>query len=501
MQLESDSRGVHEIALFIYLISGCSPEDTYLRHAARISLRNVLINPEIQHLIIWLLKEHVTDVRKEIAVLDDVFLGVPTAYAGWWLSERLKAGKVDPQLAERAAQHVGRNGCDCHRQVVWTTAEDINKLKTQLEMMQALKKGIETSGASFKPALTGRLVDKIRAGLHSSDDNTVLGSIQLASLISFEVVNSPNPFKENPEVFNVFKVAYDLVWNTKRSEAVRNAAFGIVEQLPKEHVLSVSREIFADNASPQSLRDKAIAHMMTSTKLNDQIAIKDLLKSAPYRQCVTIANGLAGSKSGADLLFADVKAGKASARLLQEKTVLERLKTTNAANWEATVKELTAGIPSADARLAALIKERGDGYRKSKHDIEAGKKVFTTTCANCHQVGGQGAKVGPQLDGIGNRGVERLLEDTLDPNRNVDHAFHTTILDLKDGGQLTGLLRVEGNVLIVVDSQAKEKRVSVDDVDKKRTSPVSPMPSDIAEKLKPKDFYDLIAYLADLRAK
>jgi len=192
---------------------------------------------------------------------------------------------------------------------------------------------------------------------------------------------------------------------------------------------------------------------------------------------------------------------KASPRLLQEKSILDRLKTTNPPGWEATVKELTAGIPSADARLAALIKQRSEGYGRAKKDVEAGKKVFATTCANCHQVGGQGAKIGPQLDGIGNRGVERLLEDTLDPNRNVDHAFHTTILDLKDGGQLTGLLRVEGKTLIMVDTQAKETRVNIDDVEKKRTTPVSPMPSDIAEKLKPQDFYNLIAYLADLRAK
>lgn len=321
--------------------------------------------------------------------------------------------------------------------------------------------------------------------MNSGDTALVQETLEFAIALRIDLMYSP------------WYVATD----SKYSESVRQLALTAMEHGSPEVQKRTFTHILHDPTAPDGLRERVITAGFFSTKLLDQIALKDMLHTAPYRQCVTIANGLASSKTGSDQLFAAVKSGNASARLLQEKSVLERLKATNAPKWEATVKELTAGIPSADARLAALIKERGDGYKKARPDREAGKKVFTTTCANCHQVGGQGAKVGPQLDGIGNRGVERLMEDTLDPNRNVDHAFHTTILDLKDGGQLTGLLRVEGQVLIVVDSQAKEKRVSIDDVDKKRTSPLSPMPSDIAEKLKPKDFYDLIAYLADLRAK
>ena len=50
---------------------------------------------------------------------------------------------------------------------------------------------------------------------------------------------------------------------------------------------------------------------------------------------------------------------------------------------------------------------------------------------------GSGGLVGPQLDGIGNRGLERLVEDVLDPNRNVDRAFRTHLLTLKNGDVIT----------------------------------------------------------------
>ena len=58
-------------------------------------------------------------------------------------------------------------------------------------------------------------------------------------------------------------------------------------------------------------------------------------------------------------------------------------------------------------------------------------------------------QIGPQLDGIGIRGLDRLLEDTLDPNRNVDQAFRATTLVLKNGQILSGLvLREEGAIVV-----------------------------------------------------
>ena len=72
----------------------------------------------------------------------------------------------------------------------------------------------------------------------------------------------------------------------------------------------------------------------------------------------------------------------------------------------------------------------------------------------------RGPKIGPQLDGIGVRGLDRLLEDVLDPNRNVDQAFRATTLTLKNGQSLTGLvLREEGAVIVLADAQGKEQRI------------------------------------------
>ena len=47
-------------------------------------------------------------------------------------------------------------------------------------------------------------------------------------------------------------------------------------------------------------------------------------------------------------------------------------------------------------------------FAMSHPSVERGAKVFAQTCAICHQIAGQGKIVGPQLDGIGARGLDRM---------------------------------------------------------------------------------------------
>src|SRR5206468_4911664 len=125
-------------------------------------------------------------------------------------------------------------------------------------------------------------------------------------------------------------------------------------------------------------------------------------------------------------------------------------------NLNRRLTSLTAGLPPIDEKMNALIRTRLDGFAKSKGDVALGAKVYAKHCVACHQIGGQGAKVGPQLDGIGARSAERLLEDMIDPNRNVDPAFRMTRMTLKDGRDLQGLvLREEGEVVVLADDKGK----------------------------------------------
>lgn len=149
-------------------------------------------------------------------------------------------------------------------------------------------------------------------------------------------------------------------------------------------------------------------------------------------------------------------------------------------------------------QLNTLIAARHAAFEKAQPDIAAGKAVFKTYCAACHQIGGEGGLIGPQLDGIGARGPARLCEDILDPNRNVDAHFHLHVLTLKDGSSMSGFLKAEaGQMLVLADATGREHRVSKMDATKTEISPVSLMPPVFGQLLDEKTFLNLLGYLVN----
>ena len=154
--------------------------------------------------------------------------------------------------------------------------------------------------------------------------------------------------------------------------------------------------------------------------------------------------------------------GKASGRLLTEAAVRTKLDLAKPADLEARVAKLTKGMVTADQAVQKLIDQRAAAfetvrYDPSKANPARGAEVFTKNCTVCHSIGGQGGRIGPQLDGVGTRGPERLCEDILDPSRNVDAAFRYSILTLDNGDVVSGLQRrEEGETIVFADSQGKE---------------------------------------------
>ena len=119
-----------------------------------------------------------------------------------------------------------------------------------------------------------------------------------------------------------------------------------------------------------------------------------------------------------------------------------------------------------------------------------------TVCSVCHRIGVRGNLVGPQLDGIGARGSERLLEDILDPNRAVDPAFRLHLVKRKDGTLHTGLLRrEEGDAFVYADAAAQETRIPKADIVQDEVSEFSLMPPGIGEALTEGQLHDLLAFL------
>ena len=127
-----------------------------------------------------------------------------------------------------------------------------------------------------------------------------------------------------------------------------------------------------------------------------------------------------------------------------------------------------------------------------------GQQVFQRDCAACHQLAGQGAVVGPQLDGINRRGLERVMEDVLLPNQNVDHAFRSQVLLLDNGQILVGLVQAEDEAAVqLTDPQGKPRTIPVAEIEERRVTPQSLMPNDIAHGYSDTTLLGLMVYLLE----
>ncbi|MDX1945819.1 MAG: c-type cytochrome [Pirellulaceae bacterium] len=251
-----------------------------------------------------------------------------------------------------------------------------------------------------------------------------------------------------------------------------------------------------DSALPAELRQTLAKAIEPVDGAAYQASLKDLMKVAPQKVQTTLAEILAGDAAGAKALLALVEAGVASPRLLLAANIANKLTALKSPELDSHVKSLIAKLPPASETLEKLIQDRLKGYPQAATSVERGQAAFAKHCAACHQIAGKGAIVGPQLDGIGGRGLARLVEDVLDPNRNVDVAFRTTTLRLADGRVVSGLVRrEEGSQLVLADNQGKEFAVPKSDIDEQQKTPLSLMPANVGEIVPEAEFFDLLSWL------
>jgi len=278
------------------------------------------------------------------------------------------------------------------------------------------------------------------------------------------------------------------------SMAVADLA-GAVENLVGDYRLEALHLWLVSDA--ESMIGRRVRELFTR---GDDEAISQLLidamKLAPGDRQQEMADVLASNADGAYQLIGLIEAGHASPRLLQSASVTQKLLALRDYDLLNRSVEITRELPPKSHGASELIEQRRASFTGAAPSIERGRAVFKQSCAACHQIAGEGNKIGPQLDGVGIRGLDRLLEDTLDPNRNVDAAFRTTTILTTDGRVLSGLIRrEEGDALILADTKGEEFRVPVAEIDERALSPLSLMPEDVATKLTERELHDLLAYL------
>lgn len=485
------------------LLKKLPPEDTHLRQAARIALRNQFWDVETKA------ARDVREIENDpagSAILANVVLGVPTSHSARFLATHYNWRSSDAALPT-AAEHIGHYGDPDGWKPVLTAVNEIDRfvlspgeLRQRLLLLRQLQRGIQASGKTVNDYpvvdLFGRLSQIEIERL--ADPATAQAYVEVFT----QSLGLTDP-KIRPEVEKLTSQAFiRVLQNPKLAETARVHAAEILGRVDPTRATPTMLQAMGDPKASSKLKEQLLIALSTVPSREARGEVNAALKGVPYRVAVAVALNMAATKIGGEELLASVKAGFMPARVLQEKLVLERLTSSKVENLDKQLAELTKGLQPADKKLAELIKQRTTRFASTKPDKELGAKLFTKHCAACHKIGDQGGKVGPQLDGVGVRGLERLLEDVIDPNRNVDAAFRARVLNLTDGTTKTGLmLRVEGEVLVMADNEGKEFRVPTKEVESNRETALSPMPANFGEAIPEAEFYHLVAYLLDQRVK
>src|SRR5262249_27268449 len=137
----------------------------------------------------------------------------------------------------------------------------------------------------------------------------------------------------------------------------------------------------------------------------------------------------------------------------------------------------------------------------SKGGRERGKAVFAKSCAPCHQLEGVGHAVGPDLAALANRTPQYLLQEILDPNRNVDSRYVEYQARTTAGRTINGLLAGETATTVILRGQeGKEETILRGDLEELRSSGRSLMPEGLEKDIAPQAMSDLLAYLTSTAA-
>jgi putative membrane-bound dehydrogenase-like protein len=141
------------------------------------------------------------------------------------------------------------------------------------------------------------------------------------------------------------------------------------------------------------------------------------------------------------------------------------------------------------------------GYKKllSSHsgpqELSLGRAMFAKVCQQCHTFFGTGGKVGPELTGSNRGNLDYLLENIVDPSAVIPKEYAATVIELKDGRFVTGIVRGETQAALTVVTANETLTVPRSDIESLSPSAVSMMPEDLLKPLSSQEIRALLAYL------
>jgi putative membrane-bound dehydrogenase-like protein len=128
--------------------------------------------------------------------------------------------------------------------------------------------------------------------------------------------------------------------------------------------------------------------------------------------------------------------------------------------------------------------------------VERGHTVFTKTCATCHRLRGEGTEVGPDLRTVQERTPEQLLDQILDPNREINPSYINYTVALTDGRIMTGMIASESATSVTLKrAEGASDTILRLQIEQMISTGISLMPEGLEKDVTPEQMADVIAYV------
>jgi putative membrane-bound dehydrogenase-like protein len=348
------------------------------------------------------------------------------------------------------------------------------------DVLSGLAAGLDGFSSAKKPKGWDEFIAK-SGGLPAPGADKAAGSSPLLALSA---------------VFGSGRAAEELIAIVKNTEGDANArlnAFKSLTRTAKPELLAVIRAQINDKVLGTVARNGLAAY-------DDPNIPKAMLNPWPGRseeqQAATVAT-LTSRPSYAKALLEAIKAKKVPATAIspfQARQIRslgdESLNTLLTEAW-GEIRDTPEAKKAEFAKWEGLLKPEV----VAKADPAKGRMIFMAACSACHKLYGQGGAIGPELTGSDRHNLKYLLENILDPSAVVPADFRVSVLNLKDGRTITGVIPEQTERTLTVQTPAERITIERTQIVKQAQLPISLMPEGLLAALGDENVKNLIAYL------
>jgi len=285
------------------------------------------------------------------------------------------------------------------------------------------------------------------------------------------------------------------------STVSRDAKHPIAQRIAAARLLGRGPYAPAASAAPELLNPRTPPElqlaMVRALSPHAQPEVADLLLSAwsGYSPAVRreVVEALFARADRLPRLLTALEEKKVLSNQLEPLRVEQLRKHPNVKLRERALRVLTGQAAPERQKVVAAYRAALD----LKADAGRGKAVFKKNCAVCHRLENEGFEVGPDLlSALRNKSTEQMLNDILDPSKEVDPRYLNYQIVTKKGQTFSGLIAADtASSVTLRRGEKQEDTILRSQIDAIETTGKSVMPDGLEMQVSKQEAADLIAYL------